>query len=171
MLLGDGKPFPRNPMNKNNTPSIPDIFEEIFAPFFAEELKQTFPTRYTTMYEGQVSADGSVYTLAFEVPRLVKDSITVTVEPTTSQYKTSAHKVVIKATQKPLQNYVEPNHDKQETIKPYQQDFILYSQQVALDGSLTLAYTEGVLCIQIPLTKPVQPKKASLSARLSDIAV
>lgn len=142
---------------------MPNILDEIFAPF-TEALSEA-----TKNYSGQVSSDGSIYRVAFEIPRLVKDSINVTVEPTTSQYKTSAHKILIKATQKSLQNYVEPNHNKQETIKPYQQDYILYSQQVALDGSLKLYYGEGVLVVEIPLTKPSESKKATLSARLADI--
>lgn len=153
-----------NPYNVK-TPSIPNILDEIFAPF-TEALSEA-----TKTYTGSVSSDGATYTLAFEIPRLVKDSITVTVKPTTSNYKTSAHKIVIKATQESLQKYVEPEYKKQETAKSYQQDFILYSQQVALDGSLKLYYGEGVLVVEIPLTKPVQAKKQTLSARLSDIAV
>jgi HSP20 family molecular chaperone IbpA len=143
---------------RKNTSSIPNVFDAFFAPF-TEALT----------YTGSVSSDGARYTLAFEIPRLIKDSITVTVEPTTSQYKTSAHKIAIKATQEPLGNYSVPDHSKQETAKPYQQDFILYSQQVALDGSLKLYYSQGVLVVEIPLQRPVQTKKQALSARLSDL--
>ncbi len=160
MIYGSIPNFTDYPNSKrmNNTPSIPKILDAFFAPF-TEALT----------YTGSVSSDGARYTLAFEIPRLIKDSITVTVEPTTSQYKTSAHKIAIKATQEPLGNYSVPDHSKQETAKPYQQDFILYSQQVALDGSLKLYYSQGVLVVEIPLQRPVQTKKQALSARLSDL--
>lgn len=143
-------------------PSIPDIFEEIFAPFTAAASGNTPKT-----YVGQVSTDGSVYKVAVEIPRLVKDTISVEVEPTNSQYKTPTYRVVIKAAQDLLTNYLDSASESAK--KRYEQEILIFGHQVALDGSLKLSYGEGVLIIEIPLTKPVQPKKATLSARLGDI--
>ena len=137
-------------------PSIPDIFEEIFAPFVT--------SIETKNYVGSKSTDQSTYTLTVEIPRLLKDTISVEVEPIST---TSAYKVVIKAAQNLLTNYL--GSSTESAKKRYEQEIMILGQQVALDGSLNLSYTEGVLCIQIPLTKPVQPKKATLSAKLSDI--
>ncbi len=151
--------FPNKPVNIK-TQSIPNILDEIFAPFVADTVE------YKT-YTGKKSEDGTVYTFAFEIPRLIRDTITVEVEPTSTQYKTMAYKVVIKASQDLLTSYL--NSTTESAKKKYEQEFVLYAQQVALDGELGLSYTEGVLVVEIPLTKPVQPKKATLSAKLADI--
>ena len=156
------RPQPDFIINKplmSNTPSIPSILDEIFAPFLTETS--------TKNYVGSVSSDQSTYTLAVEIPRLLKNTISVEVEPTSTQYKTSAYKVVIKAGQDLLTNYLDSSAESAK--KRYEQEITILGQQVALDGSLKLYYGEGVLCIEIPLTKPVQPKKQTLSARLSDI--
>lgn len=156
------RPQPDFIINKplmSNTPSIPNILDEIFAPFLTETS--------TKNYVGSVSSDQSTYTLAVEIPRLLKDTISVEVEPTSTQYKTSAYKVVIKAAQDLLTNYLDSASESAK--KRYEQEILIFGHQVALDGSLKLSYTEGVLTIEIPLTKPVQPKKATLSARLGDI--
>jgi hypothetical protein len=142
-------------------PSFPDIIDEIFAPLVA-----SIETKPKTDI-GKQAPDGSIYTLAVEIPRLVRDTITVSVEPISTQHKTMAHKVVVKAGQKLLENYLDANAECAK--KSYQQEFIVLGQQVALDSSLNLYYSEGVLVVEIPLTKPVQPKKAILSARLSDM--
>lgn len=144
-------------------PSFPDI-EEIFAPFIAAASGKT-PTPKTDI--GQVAPDGSVYTLAVEIPRLVRDTIAVSVEPITTDYKTMANKVVVKATENLLSSYL--NSLTKSAKKLYEQEFLVLGQRVALDGELGLSYSEGVLVIEIPLCKPVQAKKASLSARLADI--
>jgi HSP20 family molecular chaperone IbpA len=149
--------FTNKPMN--NTSSIPTILDEIFAPFLTET--------HTRNYVGSASSDQSKYTLAVEIPRLIKDTISVEVEPTSTQYKTMAYKVVIKAGQDLLTNYLDSSTESAK--KRYEQEITILGQNVALDGSLALSYTEGVLCIEIPLCKPVQPKKATLSARLSDM--
>jgi HSP20 family molecular chaperone IbpA len=142
-------------------PSIPDIFDEIFAPLVGATCSNT-PNQGS--YTGEVSADGSVYTFVVEIPRLVRDTIAVDVEkmPTSDYYK-----VKIKAGQELLSNYLQPTQESAK--KAYEQHFTLKRSDIALDGDLGLSYTEGVLCIQIPLTKPTQPKKQALSAKLSDI--
>ena len=163
MRTPNGEPF------NIKTQSIPDIFEEIFAPF----VQQFGDSTEYKSFVGQKSSDGSVYTIAFEIPRLVKDTISVEIEEdltTTSLARRvgyPSYKIVVKAAQLLLVNYLDETQESAK--KRYEQDFALHGQNVALDGSLKLSYTEGVLTIEIPLRKPTEAKKQGLSARLSDI--
>ena len=143
-------------------PTFPEVIDEIFAPLVA-----SIGTKPKTNI-GQESPDGSVYTVAIEAPRLVRDSITVSVEPTSTQYKTMAHKVVVKASEKLLDSYL-LNRNQEFAKKVYQKEFIILGKRVDLDGALSLSYSEGVLVVDVPLTKPTEAKKQGLSARLSDI--
>ena len=130
--------------------------DSIFASTFASSTKK---------YVGAVSKDNSTYTLVFEVPRLVRESICVDVDSLNSSYK--FFKVTIKAKQRLLFDYLDETQEP--TAEDYEEAFSLKGLDIALNGDLTLAYSEGVLSIQIPLQRPVQPKKQGLSARLSDI--
>ncbi len=157
--------FPNKPMNIK-TQSIPNILDEIFAPFVADTVE------YRT-YTGKKSEDGTTYTFAFEIPRLVRDTIAVEIEEdlkNTSPARRigmTSYKITIKAAQQLLVNYLDETQESAK--KKYEQEFVLHGQSVALDGELGLSYSEGVLVVEIPLTKPVQPKKATLSAKLADI--
>ena len=148
--------------------NMTDIFDKIFAPI--TEQFDVDNAEYKT-FVGQRATDGSVYTIAFEVPRLIRDTISVEIEEdltTTSLARRvgyPSYKIVVKAAQQLLVNYLDETQESAK--KKYEQDFALHGQNVALDGSLALSYGEGVLVIEIPLTKPVQAKKAVLSARLS----
>jgi len=154
------------------TESIPTIFDETFAPFIIETFgnQQKSPT-----YRGQKSPDQYTYILAIEIPRLIYNTISVEIEEdlkSTSQFRRvgyPSYNIVIKADQLLLAIY--SNATERSTKKKYETECVLEGQIVALDGSLTLAYSEGVLMIEIPLQRPVEAKTKALSARLSDMPV
>lgn len=152
------------------TPSIPNILDEIFA-----EVVRNAPTPTTIQgYNNQlqltktsaVQEVENLLTVVVEIPRLKRDSIAVEIEH--QGKRTFEYNLIVEGAEIPLTSYLV--ECEQTAYKKYRNTFkIETSRPVALDGSLTLAYSEGVLVIEIPLCKPVQAKKASLSARLSDI--
>lgn len=140
---------------RKNTPSIPTIFDEIFAEATLQLIKTSAAQEV-----------GDLLTIVVEIPRLKRDSIAVEIEH--QGKRTFEYNLVVEGLEIPLASYLVECEET--AYKKYRNTYkIETSRPVALDGSLTLAYSEGVLVIEIPLTKPVQPKKQGLSARLSDI--
>lgn len=154
---------------RKSTPSIPTILDEIFA-----EVVRNAPISTSTTLQDQlqltktsaVQEVGDLLTVVVEIPRLKRDSIAVEIEH--QGKRTFEYNLVVEGSEIPLTSYLVEN--EQTAYKKYKNTYkIETSRPVALDGELGLSYTEGVLCIQIPLTKPVQAKKQALSARLADI--
>lgn len=148
----------------------PSIFDEIFA-----EAVRSIPTPTTLQgYVNQlqltktsaVQEKDDLLTVVVEIPRLKRDSIAVEIEH--QGKRTNEYNLIVEGLEILLTSYLFEN--EQTEYKKYKSSYkIETSRPVALDGALGLSYTEGVLVIEIPLCKPVQPKKASLGARLSDI--
>lgn len=93
-------------------------------------------------YEGSVTDGGSYYTVQIDAPRFYEKSVTVSVEPVSTKYKTMAYKGTVQGI---------TLHEKQ----PYYQEFILYAQRVDMSGTLQLGYAGNLLSIKIPLVNHV----------------
>lgn len=150
--------------------SKPTILDEIFA-----EAVRNAPTPTTlTGYNNQlrltktsaIQEVDDLLTIVVEIPRLKRDSIAVEIEH--QGKRTFEYNLVVEGLEIPLTSYLVECEET--AYKKYKNVYKIETlRPVALDGSLMLAYSEGVLIVKIPLTKPVQPKKASLSARLADM--
>jgi len=146
---------------KRPMPSIPSILDEIFEPFS--------PTRLQVYKEQQTIAlqeADDLLNVALETPRLDRSTISVSVQK--QNRRTFEYDLIIEAGEIPLDAYLSDCETK--ALKTYKKVFrIETSRPVDLDGVLSLSYSEGVLVVDVPLTKPTEPKKQGLSARLSDI--
>ena len=109
-------------------------------------------------------ADG-IALIVCEISRLDRNTINVVIQP--AKITPDHYDVIITAKRLTIDSYVEELCNRATTF--IQQIRIQPTNAVALDGNLGLAYSEGVLVIEIPLVPSSQPKKLVLSANLRDM--
>ena len=149
---------------------MPSILDEIFTEAVRNLTTPTTLQGYNNQLQftktTALQESDDLLNVALEIPRLERSSISVSVQK--QNKRISEYDLIVEAGEILLDAYLSDCETK--ALKTYKKVFrIETSRPVDLDGALSLSYSEGVLVVDVPLTKPTEAKKQGLSARLADI--